>query len=798
MSRIAFINERMLRGFGVDLVIDSLARELSRRGHEVTVYASAVDDQGRRPYKLDRIPTPASGVPPAYEGRARCWAGYVDAGEHDVVFVESYPFFSLIPQLRTPAVVVDHGVSPTTGMSIKQKLAFAYIERRQQRRYFPRAAAIVTVSGFVRSLLPRKLQDQTRVIYNGVDHYVPPSPTLRTATRTRLGIDPDEVMLLYVGRLNPEAQPYKGTRDLMQAGARWREQAPQIRLVMAGRGSDSDAANIRLSGAIPLLDAPEDEMPALYAAADLYLTASRWEGFDLPLMEAAHAGVPGVALRVGAHPEVVRDGETGLLTGNPQELAEAARTLAEEGAKRRGMGEAAQSYAGGFTWAHAADEYEDVVRSLVGQATATRSATRIAAGARAQSEGAGPATATATAVAEHEPVLDITAVILNYGAAYEVLSTCLGSLFEQTYPVQVLVVDNASPRNQEALDMLASEFPSAEIVKLDRNYGFAGGMNRGVAAAKTDFVLLLNNDVKLEPRAVEEMRRAIDLEENVIGVAPKIMLERHPWYIDAIGNAIDPQGSAFNVGIGQLDVGQYDRAERTFGACFAATLLRRQAFDQGLVGGLEERFFMYYEDVDWCFRANALGLKFLTAPKAVVHHTHSLSTRELDYSFKYRLIMRNFMWTAARDFERRRAWRVVARRILGHVRSVIRGPYRWASLLVLIQGGWGLPGYWRERRTVQGRRRTNDEEIFAYSHGERPFFDGVSYSPLRRLEALAFAYNRSFVVTGDEQHRRIAEAASALASSRVRFDRELVRERLLPLIADEPSHVLEFVESLEA
>ena len=69
MSRIAFVNERMLRGFGVDLVIDSLARELSRRGHEVTVYASAVDD-GQRPYKLDRIPTPASGVPPVYEGRA--------------------------------------------------------------------------------------------------------------------------------------------------------------------------------------------------------------------------------------------------------------------------------------------------------------------------------------------------------------------------------------------------------------------------------------------------------------------------------------------------------------------------------------------------------------------------------------------------------------------------------------------------------------------------------------------------------------------------------------------------------
>ena len=98
---------------------------------------------------------------------------------------------------------------------------------------------------------------------------------------------------------------------------------------------------------------------------------------------------------------------------------------------------------------------------------------------------------------------------------------------------------------------------------------------------------------------------------------------------------------------------------------------------------------------------------------------------------------------------------------------------------------------------VQGRRRVNDEEIFGFSHGERPFFDGLSYSPMRCLEALAFAYHRSFVITGEERHRRIAEAASALAGSRVRFDRELVRERLRPLIADEPPRVLEFVESLE-
>jgi hypothetical protein len=795
MARIAFVNERLLRGFGVDLVIDGLARQLSERGHEVTVYASTVGAGGQRPYKVDPIPTQASGVPPIYESRARCWAGYIDAAEHDVVFVESYPFFSLIPRLRTPAVVVDHGVSATDGMSLRQRLAFRYIEWTQQRRYFPKAAAIVTVSGFIRSLLPQKLQGRTRVIYNGVNHYGQARASLRKAMRSRLTISPGELVLLYVGRLNAEAQPYKGTRDLMQSGARLREQAPNVRLVMAGLGSEADAQRISQAGGIPLLDVPADEMPALYSAADIYVTASRWEGFDLPLMEAAYAGVPCVALRAGAHNELVRHGETGLLIDDPRELAHAAQTLAADTERRRRMGEAARSHAAAFTWERAAVDYEDIVNSLVRRTAGIKS--RVAAGVVARSQRAGTGTAPVATVAEGARSSDVTAVILNYGAPYEVLTRCVRSLLEQTSPVEVLVVDNASQRNQEALDTLAAEFPPMRIARLDRNYGFAGGMNRGVAMVETDFVLLLNNDVTLEPGAVEEMRRVIDLDEKVIGIAPKIMLERHPCYIDAIGNAIDPQGSAFNIGIGQLDVGQYDRVERAFGACFAATLLRRKAFDPGLVGPLEERFFMYYEDVDWCFRANALGFQFLTAPMAVVHHTHSMSTRELDYAFKYRLIMRNFMWTAARDFERRRAWRAVARRTLGQIRNVIRGPYRRASLMILIQGAWGLPSFWRARTQVQRRRRVNDDDIFGFSHGERAFFDPVSYSPMRRLEALAFAYHRLFLIKGEERYRRIAEAASGLAGSRVRFDRDLVIERLRPLIADEPPRVLEFVESLE-
>lgn len=796
-SRIAFASERMLLGFGVDLVIDEVATELVKRGHDVCVYASVVDESLPRNYRLDRIPTRASGVPMRYQAAARHWASYIDAHEHDIVFVESFPFFSLIPRLKTPVVAVDHGVSSDEGMPLRQKLAFRWIRRSQQRAYFPKAAGIVTVSEYVRSLLPGGLRERARVIYNGADHYPRASTMERQALRARCGLDDDQVMVLYVGRLNPEAQPYKGTEDVMRLAARWRENHPEITVVMAGRGDDADARRIRRAGAYPLLDVPEEDMPALYGAADIYLTASRWEGFDLPLAEAAYQGVPCVALDIGAHPEVVRASETGLLVRHVSELEAATEELARDPARRRLMGEAARSWAGRFTWSDATDGYEQLVADLVRPrifaartaAQGSANATGAVSSSRVETFPVGEPTASAVAPS-------VTAVVLNYGADLDVLQRCIASVAAQTVPVRILLVDNGSPKNGDAVDSVEQKFPQAEVLRLKKNYGFAGGMNRGVASARTDYVLLLNNDVTLGPEAVEEMLKLIDGREDVVGIAPKILLEEPAGFIDAIGNLIDPIGQAFNMGIGQLDVGQYDRVELTFGACFAAALLRRQAFEPGLVGPMDEDYFMYYEDVDWCFRAGILGYKFLTCPTAVVRHMHSMTTRGLAYGFKYRMIMRNFTRTLLKDFEGRRAYKLALRRWLALVRNVIRGPYRWASLLAAKDVSMSLPTYLSRRRSIQGRRKVNDQVLFNYSHAEGGFFDPTGYQPIRALEALHAMYRRRYLLSGSENDLKIAETAAALAASRFRFDRDFVLGKLRPLVASEPACVQEYVESL--
>jgi hypothetical protein len=90
-----------------------------------------------------------------------------------------------------------------------------------------------------------------------------------------------------------------------------------------------------------------------------------------------------------------------------------------------------------------------------------------------------------------------------------------------------------------------------------------------------------------------------------------------------------------------------------------------------------------------------------------------------------------------------------------------------------------------------------DWSLFNYSHGEQVFFDPTGYAPVRRLETLAFMYNRMYLLYGEPRYREIAATASALAGSRIRFDRDFARAHLRPLVEGEPEKVRRYVEGLE-
>lgn len=202
---------------------------------------------------------------------------------------------------------------------------------------------VIAISKAVKSRFDGRCQaEKVRVVYNGVDpaYWAPPE------SRARRGAPPT---VLCVGRLSPE----KGQATLLQAVPLVRRQVPSARVLFVGADLAGEAERLRgVAGTLGVRDAVEfrrwmpDPRPA-FGEADLIALPSRSEGFGRVLVEAALLAIPAVASRVGGIPEVVVDGQTGLLVppDDPVALAHAVTTLLRDPDLRHAMGQAAREYA---------------------------------------------------------------------------------------------------------------------------------------------------------------------------------------------------------------------------------------------------------------------------------------------------------------------------------------------------------------------------------------------------------------------------------------------------------------------
>lgn len=768
--RIAILTERMLAGFGADLVLHEIAQGLSGRGYEVDVFASVNDGTYKNSdYDIKSLPVPASSFFPRYEKNAQRQIKRILARDYHAILVGTFPYFSLIPALSevTPCLAIEFGVCLTTGFSLWAKSNFAYMKHCQEKVYFPKAKRIIAISNFLKSQLPEALQAKTDVIYCGANHYRPePAPRMqaekdREEFRKQLGVKPDEVVALYVGRVNAEGQPYKGTAELIQIYERMKPLA-DFRLVMTGRGTGNDAELLERHGILPYLNVMPSEMPTIYESCDIFVTCSKWEGFGLPLIEAQYFGKPFVAYRIGAHPEIGKTGETGLLVQSRQEFIEALTGLVQNRTLRSELGENGKRWARMFTWEKAVDEYDRVIN----EALDTRR--------------------TVAASKWIQPPL-VSVVLVNYKAPMEMLEQCIESLSQQTIAnLEIIVVDNGSLRDFP--EYLVKKYQVIPVL-LRRNHGFSYAVNRGIERATGKYVLISNFDVKYAPEAVEEMIKVIEESWDIAGVAPKTLLMGQTLpYIDNIGNLINPAFQAFNMGIGQLDLGQYDHSEAVFGVCLAAALIRKHAFK--VVGPLDEDYFMYYEDIDWCYRANLCGLKFQTAPKAIVYHHHSVATKNLPYSFKYVLIQLNLLRTLIKSVASSKlAVKMTLRIFLNHLRIlIINRAWVKPTAQILCRFIASLPKIMRKRRSIQKYRVVSDENIWKHSFGEQPFFDPVKYTPIISPDVLLVMFKRRYLVDGEEQDLRVAEALESflvrLRQSKVQFESEILNRKLLEIMEE--------------
>jgi N-acetylglucosaminyl-diphospho-decaprenol L-rhamnosyltransferase len=228
------------------------------------------------------------------------------------------------------------------------------------------------------------------------------------------------------------------------------------------------------------------------------------------------------------------------------------------------------------------------------------------------------------------------AVIVSYNVRHYLIE-CVRSLRADGLQ-QIVVVDNAS--SDGSVDAVRAADPDVIVLALDRNVGFAGGVNRGVALTATPYAMVLNPDVVVEPGSTKALVEYLEREADAGMVGPRIdtpdgelypSVRRFPSVLDATGHAFlwfVWAGNPFTRRYRMLD---WDHEQACDVDWIAGThfVVRRPAWDQ--LGGLDERYFMYGEDVDLCWRMWRAGWRVAYEPAARVTHAIGRSTDQRPY-----------------------------------------------------------------------------------------------------------------------------------------------------------------------
>jgi GT2 family glycosyltransferase len=276
----------------------------------------------------------------------------------------------------------------------------------------------------------------------------------------------------------------------------------------------------------------------------------------------------------------------------------------------------------------------------------------------------------------------VSAIIPTYNRA-DLVQSIVTNLRAQTRPPdQVIVVDNGS---QDATQILAREL-GTDLVVFPENRGFAAAVNEGIRQASSDWLLIVNNDVVLEPEWLERLLNAVE-QENVLFATGKLLRKNDLTTLDGSWDLVSRAAYAWRCGYGRRDGAVWSIRRRICFPPMTAALFHRSVFDR--LGLLETRFESYYEDVDFGVRCALAGLEGIYEPAAVAVHIGKATFGKHGGRVMY-LSARNQVLLLAKHYPaqtlRRFAWPILVGQILsvmaaakqGHFLAALRG--KWHAL----------------------------------------------------------------------------------------------------------------------
>ena len=305
-----------------------------------------------------------------------------------------------------------------------------------------------------------------------------------------------------------------------------------------------------------------------------------------------------------------------------------------------------------------------------------------------------------------------TVVVVNWNGE-QFLERCLAALLGQTArPHEIILLDNAS--TDGSLE-IARGFPAVRVIALDQNTGFARGNNLAIDAASnaSEWFALINPDAFAAPRWLESLLAAAESNPESHAFCSKLVNSADPTLLDGTGDAYHISGLVWRTAHGVSVSAMGDHDCEVFAPCAAAALYRRSAFEK--VGGFDQDFCCYVEDVDLGFRLRLAGYRCLYVPKSVAHHVGSGTTGGQHSDFSVYHGHRNLVWAFVKNMPGVLFWLLLPLHVALNLVSIIWFSLRGQGAVILRakrDALFGLPKMWRKRRQVQKVRVASIRNIW--------------------------------------------------------------------------------------
>lgn len=232
----------------------------------------------------------------------------------------------------------------------------------------------------------------------------------------------------------------------------------------------------------------------------------------------------------------------------------------------------------------------------------------------------------------------LTVIIPNYNSI-KYIRECLDSLRGQSLKeYELVVVDNASTDGSDKV--IEEEYKEARLIRMTQNFGFSHAVNEGIKLANSEYIVLLNDDIKVDSELLSKLYQAIEADSAIFSVSAKMVQLHNTNKLDGAGDLYSALGWAYARGKDHnRDSKRFNKRCRVFSSCGGAAVYRKAILDE--IGYFDEYYFAYLEDVDMGYRARIHGYINVYEPSALVYHAGSAVSGSRYNDFKVRISARN-------------------------------------------------------------------------------------------------------------------------------------------------------------